>query len=498
MASLRKRGRVWYYRFTDEFGIKREEKGCTDRQATQELARDSESRVARIKAGLIDPKAERIQTDGRRSIGEHVDDFIASLRMAGRNSQHIAQTERYVRQVLTLARIDRLSELTPSRVVAALADFKANGITGPKAKNRDKARTASTRTVESRVVAIKAFSRWAWRDGRTADYDLKALAKPRDPSDRRRIRRVLSDTELQILIEQTRKAPTWRGVSAPDRSMLYVVAALTGFRRRELRSLTRESFLIDEQPARIVCDAGYAKNGKLADQPIPETLAAALRPWLAGKPPRVPVFGNLPQRTGLMLAIDLQRCGIAPVDESGRVVDLHSLRHGYITSLAKAGTPIKTLQTLARHSDPRLTLNTYTHATLFDTGKAVESLPDPFHPAPTIQPHALAATGTEASLAHRQPYKADGPTIETPENSGPGSPPISEPFAHLLLTAGDGNGRLESDAGGTTDSVLSIEAGRKSLKGTGVAANSRVESGTVGRVADGIRTRDIQIHNLVP
>ena len=66
------------------------------------------------------------------------------------------------------------------------ADFKANGITGPKAKNREKARTASTRTVESRVVAIKAFSRWARRDGRTADYDLKALAKPRDPSDRRR------------------------------------------------------------------------------------------------------------------------------------------------------------------------------------------------------------------------------------------------------------------------------------------------------------------------
>ena len=214
MASFRKRGRVWYYRYTDEFGIKCEEKGCTDRQATQDVARDTESRVARIKAGQIDPKAERILADGRRAISEHVDDFIASLRMAGRNPQHIAQTESYVRQVLSLARIDRLSELTPSRVVAALADFKANGITGPKAKNRDKARTASTRTVESRVVAIKAFSRWAWRDGRTADYDLKALAKPRDPSDRRRVRRVLSDTELQILIEQTRKAPTWRGVSA--------------------------------------------------------------------------------------------------------------------------------------------------------------------------------------------------------------------------------------------------------------------------------------------
>ncbi len=66
MASFRKRGRVWYYRYTDEFGIKREEKGCTDRQATQDVARDTESRVARVKAGQIDPKAERILADGRR------------------------------------------------------------------------------------------------------------------------------------------------------------------------------------------------------------------------------------------------------------------------------------------------------------------------------------------------------------------------------------------------------------------------------------------------
>src|SRR4051794_12183779 len=98
MASYRKRGRVWYYRYTDEFGIKREEKGCTDRQATLELSRDAETRVARIKAGQIDPKAERIVIDGRRPIGEHVEDFIASLRMAGRNGQHISQTESYVRQ----------------------------------------------------------------------------------------------------------------------------------------------------------------------------------------------------------------------------------------------------------------------------------------------------------------------------------------------------------------------------------------------------------------
>jgi hypothetical protein len=46
----------------------------------------------------------------------------------GAEPQHIAQTERYVRQVLELAKIERLSELSPSRVVAALAKYRSRQI----------------------------------------------------------------------------------------------------------------------------------------------------------------------------------------------------------------------------------------------------------------------------------------------------------------------------------------------------------------------------------
>ena len=47
------------------------------------------------------------------------------------------------------------------------------------------------------------------------------------------------------------------------------------------------------------------------------------------------------------------------MDDQGRVVDTHSLRHGYISALALAGVPVKVAQTLARHSDPKLTMNVY-------------------------------------------------------------------------------------------------------------------------------------------
>jgi hypothetical protein len=119
------------------------------------------------------------------------------------------------------------------------------------------------------------------------------------------------------------------------------------------------------------------------------------------------VFGRLPQKTGLMLKVDLERSGIEPTDPSGRVVDMHSLRHGYNMTLAKAGVPVKTLQALARHSDPKLTLNVYSHVSVYDTAKAVEALPDLTGPGPRSAPAAAAVTGTDVQpisdrFAHRR------------------------------------------------------------------------------------------------
>jgi hypothetical protein len=72
MASLRKRGRVWYYRYVDGDGTRRERKGCPDKRATEELARAAESEAARLKAGLIDLKALTYRQHEARPLSEHV------------------------------------------------------------------------------------------------------------------------------------------------------------------------------------------------------------------------------------------------------------------------------------------------------------------------------------------------------------------------------------------------------------------------------------------
>jgi hypothetical protein len=119
------------------------------------------------------------------------------------------------------------------------------------------------------------------------------------------------------------------------------------------------------------------------------------------------------------------------VDRSGTraVVSSTSTASPYlISALGRAGLPIKVHELLARHSDPKLNLNVYTHLSLQDTTRAVESLPDPFHSPSNHE--AMIITGTDP-------------------------PPINDRLAHHLPTAADGGSRIEPD--------LVVSAGREIL-----------------------------------
>jgi integrase len=68
---------------------------------------------------------------------------------------------------------------------------------------------------------------------------------------------------------------------------------------------------------------------------------------------------------------------LAYKNHAGLFADFHSFRHLFITSLERAGIKPRMAQTLARHSDIRLTLGVYTHVELHDQSAAIESLPGP-------------------------------------------------------------------------------------------------------------------------
>jgi integrase len=64
-------------------------------------------------------------------------------------------------------------------------------------------------------------------------------------------------------------------------------------------------------------------------------------------------------------------------NHAGLYADFHSCRHLFTTSLERVGIRPKLAQTLARHSDVRLTLGVYTHVDLSDQTAAIATLPGP-------------------------------------------------------------------------------------------------------------------------
>jgi hypothetical protein len=97
------------------------------------------------------------------------------------------------------------------------------------------------------------------------------------------------------------------------------------------------------------------------------------------------------------------------------------LRVLFISGVVASGASVKEAQTLARHSTPVLTMNTYSRATLLDVAGAVEGLGDLLTSQPTrpqAEAAALRATGTDGrpKTTLRSDHKSDH-TEQTQEGS---------------------------------------------------------------------------------
>jgi integrase len=92
----------------------------------------------------------------------------------------------------------------------------------------------------------------------------------------------MTPEEMAYLLRTVESYTTaMHNMPGPDRAMAYRVALGTGFRAKELRSLTPASFDLDADPPTVTVTAGYSKRRRLDVQPIRPDLAELLRPWLA-------------------------------------------------------------------------------------------------------------------------------------------------------------------------------------------------------------------------
>jgi hypothetical protein len=99
------------------------------------------------------------------------------------------------------------------------------------------------------------------------------------------------------------------------------------------------------------------------------------------------------------------------------VSHFHALRHGFATALSHSVKNVKTTQTLMRHSDPRLTLNIYTHGVMEHERAAIDNLPD-LTQSPETQ--TMKKTGTDDNtnaLVHALDQSMSKPLKTTHESA---------------------------------------------------------------------------------
>lgn len=381
-------GAVKIKALTDTYYVKLPREGLPPERISLETANEQEAwdklralllARERAAAGLDAPAVRHAS----RPIGEHLADWKTHLQDAGNTgAKQVGLLMSRMGELVGLAGWERLGQIDRASALRALSKLTATRGRGVALGHEGR----SARTRNHYLRHLKQFTRWCVEDGRL-ERDPAALVAPVDvESARRHVRRAPSARDVGRLMsylegtycpaegEPPLAPPVRNGVlTGPLRALGYRVCMATGFRGKELRLLGRRSFDLDAGTVRGL--AAHTKSRKEAVLPLPPWLIEELRQHFdAG--------GGCWERwdkcwPGRLLKADLEACGI-PYETDEGVFDFHALRVFFCTFCASSpDISPKTLQALARHSDPGLTLRIYAKAQEQQMRDVVDRMPRP-------------------------------------------------------------------------------------------------------------------------
>ena len=157
--------------------------------------------------------------------------------------------------------------------------------------------------------------------------------------------------------------------------MVYLIASLSGLRRKELRRLEkRDCTPTGEKPIwHLRPEIDKAGRGDKIPM-LPECAEIILPIWESRPDADQPLCSSACLSHTSVLHNDLKRAGIARQDERGRWADFHSFRYTFCTFVGKT-LPIQQVKILMRHSTIQLTADLYTDLGLEEIGENVWTLP---------------------------------------------------------------------------------------------------------------------------
>ena len=156
----------------------------------------------------------------------------------------------------------------------------------------------------------------------------------------------------------------------PDLRLKCIVmsAIYTGLRRKEISRLLWSNIQLESDYPVLVVDECDTKNGKQAVIPLRPELVEALRAYRRISHSET-VFGPF------LPFYKLKPYWISAGIPDSPEYDFHALRVTFCTLLEQSGAPPRVAQEAMRHSDSRLTEQTYTDCSKLHVRAAINALP---------------------------------------------------------------------------------------------------------------------------
>ncbi len=422
----------WYVEFRDADEVVRRIPAFKDRAASEELGRKLESLVALrstrqaptgdmarwlatlspslaatlLRLSLLDASS----IAGSRMLAVLLEEFQEALRARGRTEKWIGTVSRRAGVTFRGCGFTTLADLRAAAVERHLHGLRGLRAPMPGAELATARQPISSRESNHRLQACREFSRWAVHAGLLAADPLASLRPVNARLDPKHVRRALRADDVLRLVQAAHDGPEYRGVAGPVRALVWRLAVQVGLRVGEIQSLqVRDVDLHGVDGPTLTVRAIVSKNRTEARLPLAADLATDLAPFLTAKLPTASVL-PLPtcfrSKATRWLRFDLAATGIPYADDSGRIADVHALRSAFVSALVRSGANVKTVQTLARHSSPTMTLGVYARLDARDERDAIRALPS-FTPAKPgarqtgtdgegVLPSCLASDGAEA------------------------------------------------------------------------------------------------------
>src|SRR5262245_21045368 len=105
--------------YTDETGRRRKKTAACDNAVSERIARDIENRVALLREGVVEPKAERFRRHDARALSAHLLERHSDMLAKGKTAKHADQYRDRASRVIALVKGTRIADIDPGRKTEA-------------------------------------------------------------------------------------------------------------------------------------------------------------------------------------------------------------------------------------------------------------------------------------------------------------------------------------------------------------------------------------------